>query len=144
MPAPNHEDTEQRLASLGHRLTAQRIIILEALRRNRRTVTAEELLRELRPKHPYLGRATVFRNLDALVEAGLAQRFERPGHRYAYASCSPHHHHHLVCSRCDRAVEIDEAIVSPLVHRLEQQYGFSVEHGLLDFYGVCADCRAAG
>ncbi|MGI8848351.1 MAG: Fur family transcriptional regulator [Candidatus Dormibacteria bacterium] len=141
-PESNHE-AGQRLATLGHRLTAQRVVILEALRLAQRTVTAQELFESLRVDHPYLGRATVFRNVDALVDVGLAQRFERSGHVYAYASCSPEHHHHLVCSRCARAIEVEEIVVLPLVEKLHETYGFSVEHSALDFYGVCGDCAAA-
>jgi len=125
------------------RLTSQRVVILEALRRSRRTVTARELFERLRTEHPYLGRATVFRNLDALVDAGLAQRFERAGHVYAYASCSEAHHHHLVCTRCDRAIEIDESVVTPLARQIDERHGFTVEHSALDFYGICTACRAA-
>ena len=138
------QELEARLATGGQRLTPQRVAILQALRRRRSTVTAQELYDELRPHHPSLGRATVFRNLDALVEIGLAQRFERAGHLYAYASCSPDHHHHLLCSRCNRATEIDEALVAPLLRSLDRHYGFSVRHESLDFYGICADCRRAG
>jgi Fe2+ or Zn2+ uptake regulation protein len=134
-------DTAERLASLGHRLTAQRILILEALRQSSETITAQELYEKLRLEHPYLGRATVFRNLDALVEVGLAQRFERAGHVYAYGSCSQEHHHHLVCVRCHRAAEIDETAVAPLINELETTRGFVVEHSALDFYGVCRECR---
>ena len=140
-PTPN--DLGARLAVGGHRLTPQRVAILDALRRRHSTVTAQELYEDLRPRHPSLGRATVFRSLDALVEIGLARRFERAGHVYAYASCSPEHHHHLLCSRCNRATEIDEVLVAPLLHTLDEHYGFIVEHESLDFYGVCADCRRA-
>ena len=127
----------------GHRLTLQRRIILEALRTSRQTVSAPDLYERLRADHPNLGRATVFRNLDALVEAGLAQRFEREGHVYAYASCSDAHHHHLVCSRCHRATEIAEDLVNPVISGLHERYGFAVEHASLDFYGTCAECLRA-
>lgn len=140
----DYRETEERMASLGHRLTAQRVLILDALRKSRRTATAQELFDRLRVRHPYLGRATVFRNLDALVDAGLAQRFERAGHVYAYASCSPEHHHHLVCSVCDRATELDEDVVAPLMDDLQRRYGFTVEHTSLDFYGTCAECTGGG
>lgn len=103
-------------------------------------ITAQQLYEKLRAHHPSLGRATVFRNLDALVDAGLAQRFEREGHVYAYASCSPHHHHHLVCDLCGRTTEIDEELVVPLLEKLAAQYGFTVEHQSLDFYGTCGNC----
>ena len=129
------------LAGAGRRLTPQRLVILDALAASRHTVTAQELFERLRIRHPYLGRATVFRNLDALVDAGLAQRFERAGHVYAYAACSPAHHHHLVCARCHRSQEVDESLVAPLVRRIDERFGFAVEHAALDFYGICVDCR---
>jgi Fur family ferric uptake transcriptional regulator len=141
MAESKHEETAEHLASLGHRLTAQRVLILEALRQSSETVTAQELYERLRADHAYLGRATVFRNLDALVDVGLAQRFERAGHVYAYASCSQGHHHHLVCVRCHRATEVTETTVSPLISQLEAAHGFVVEHSALDFYGICQDCR---
>lgn len=134
------DDLSSRLSAQGRRPTTQRLIVLEALRRSRRTVTAPELFDQLREQHPLIGRATVFRSLDSLVDAGLAQRFERAGHIYAYAACSTAHHHHLVCTRCDTTIEIDEASVARLAGELAQSHGFTVHHGTLDFYGLCASC----
>ncbi|MFN2582214.1 MAG: Fur family transcriptional regulator [Candidatus Dormibacteria bacterium] len=133
-------DLSQRLAARGQRATAQRLVVLEALRRTDHTITAPELYGRLRRQNPLLGRATVFRTLDSLVDAGLAQRFERPGHIYAYAACSTTHHHHLVCTRCDTTIEIDEAAIAVLTRELEARHAFTVHHGTLDFYGFCAAC----
>ena len=130
----------ERLAARGRRPTAQRLVVLESLRRSARTLTAQELYDQLRRTHPLLGRATVFRALDSLVEAGLAQRFERPGHVYAYAACSAQHHHHLVCTQCDRTIEVDEASIGHLVAGLAREHGFTVDHASLDFYGRCRRC----
>ena len=138
------DDLERRLTASGHKLTPQRVLILAALRRRRSTVTAQELFEELRPVNRNLGRATVFRNLDALVDIGLARRFERPGHVYAYTACSADHHHHLLCSSCHRAIEIDEALIAPLARDIEMTHGFHVEHGALDFYGICSRCGGGG
>jgi len=140
------EELTSRLSARGRRPTAQRLLVLEALRRSRRTVTAADLFEQLRADHPLIGRATVFRSLDSLVDAGLAQRFERAGHVSAYAACSTEHHHHLVCTGCDTTVEIDEASIARLAGELSQRHGFTVHHGTLDFYGLCASCsdRASG
>jgi len=135
-------DLSERLAVQGRRPTQQRLLVLEALRRLPHTVTAQELYERLRGTHPLLGRATVFRSLDSLVEAGLAQRFERPGHVYAYAACSSEHHHHLVCTSCDTTIEIDEASIAALIHELSSRHAFTVHHSSLDFYGQCSRCAA--
>jgi Fur family ferric uptake transcriptional regulator len=137
---PTVTDLSERLSARGRRPTAQRLVVLEALRRSRRTVSAPELVEQLRESNPLLGRATVFRTLDSLVDAGLAQRFERPGHVYAYAACSMDHHHHLVCTRCNATEEIDEAAIASLTRELEARHGFVVHHATLDFQGLCARC----
>ena len=92
--------------------------------------------------HPLLGRATVFRTLDFLVEAGLAQRFEAEGHVHVYTSCADNHHHHLVCRLCGTTTEIDETAVNQLIDAVRGGYGFALDHAALDFYGTCAACAA--
>lgn len=146
MSRATHPSPEARLAprfaASGMRMTPQRAAVLGALEEQGRALTAGEVADELRRDHPTLGRATVFRTLDALVEAGMAQRFEREGHVYAYASCSGRHHHHLICTGCSRITEIDEAVVRSVVERLARHHGFTVAHETLDFYGTCRRCSA--
>jgi Fur family ferric uptake transcriptional regulator len=131
-----------RLTASGHRLTAQRIIVADALQSMRRTVSAQELFDDLRVEHPYLGRATVFRALDFLVDAGLAQRFEGEGHVHVYTSCEPTHHHHLVCRNCGSTTDIDDSAVDALISSVLGRYEFKLDHAALDFYGTCARCRS--
>lgn len=125
------------------RLTAQRLLVAEALRKADRTVGAVELYDTLRRSNPRIGRATVFRTLDLLVEMGLAQRFEGDGHVHLYTSCKPAHHHHLVCRRCGSSADIDDAEVETLIASVRRRHGFAVDHGSLDFYGMCATCAEA-
>jgi Fur family ferric uptake transcriptional regulator len=130
-----------RLTASGRRLTAQRMIVADALARERRTVSAQELYDELRGEHPYLGRATVFRTLDFLVDNGLAQRFEGEGHTYVYTACDDSHHHHLVCRHCGSTTNIDDSAVNELIDNVLGRYRFSLDHDSLDFYGTCSACR---
>ena len=129
-----------RLTQSGHRLTAQRMLVADSLSRARRALSAQELYHRLLPGHPYLGRATVFRTLDFLVDAGLAQRFEGEGHVYLYAACEPHHHHHLVCRTCGAITDIDDVAVRTLISTVRTRYAFDLDHDALDFYGTCSRC----
>src|SRR5437016_8773099 len=90
--------TETALQQTGVRLTPQRLAIAAVLAQTGKECSAQELYDRVRKKHAYVGRATVFRSLDRLVSAGLAQRLERPGHVSAYVWCEPGHHHHLNCT----------------------------------------------
>ena len=143
MPAASPPTVKDRLTARGHRLTLQRMIVASALARARRTVSAQELYNSLRGDNPLLGRATVFRTLDFLVENGLAQRFEAEGHVHVYTSCAANHHHHLVCRLCGSTTEIDDTAVNQLIDAVRGGYGFSLDHDALDFYGTCAACAAS-
>jgi Fur family ferric uptake transcriptional regulator len=130
----------ERLRAAGSRVTGQRLAVADALASARRPQSAEELWRRLRARHPGIGRATVFRTLEALVAADVARRFEPEGHVSTYVACRPGHHHHLVCTDCGSVSEIGEAYVSPLSERVARDFGFQVDDARIDFYGRCAGC----
>jgi Fur family ferric uptake transcriptional regulator len=131
-----------RLTAAGERVTRQRLLVANALAAAGRQQTAEQLYGGLRRREPGIGRATVFRTLETLVDAGVARRLELEGHIYAYVACLPAHHHHIACTRCGRVEEIDEAYVTPIAQRLARDMGFEIDDARLDFYGRCATCRA--
>lgn len=132
-----------RLAAAGERVTPQRLLIAERLAAAGRQLTATELYERVRRAEPTIGRATVFRTLETLVDAGVVRRLEQDGHVYAYVACQPEHHHHLSCTSCGRVEEIEEAYVRPIAERLAADRGFEIDDARLDFYGRCSRCRAA-
>lgn len=136
--------TSERLREAGERVTRQRIAVADALGAVGRQVSAQELYRRLRRRDPRIGRATVFRTLEALVAAGVARRLELDGHVYGYVACRPEHHHHLACDRCGRVEEIDEAYIRPVAERVALDLGFRIDDARVDFYGLCASCARKG
>jgi len=135
-------DAPARLAAAGERVTRQRVLVADHLAAAGRQLTADELFRAIRGVEPTIGRATVFRTVERLVDAGVARRLELDGHVYAYVACRPAHHHHLSCTRCGRVEDIDEAYVRPIADRLADDLGFEIDDARLDFYGRCARCRS--
>lgn len=131
----------KRITSRGRRLTTQRVVVAKALAAERQATSAQELYERLRRGHPRLGLATVYRALEAQVEAGMATRLERPGHIYAYVACVPEHHHHLVCTSCQQVEDVDETVLRPVLRGIRDRHDFQVDHARLDFYGLCARCR---
>ena len=131
----------RRITSRGRRLTDQRLVVAEGLAGKREAVSAQELYERLRPRHPRLALATVYRALEAQVQDGMASRFEREGHVSAYVACDAEHHHHLVCTRCQRVDDVDETVIAPLLSSVGRKHDFQVDHAALDFYGLCRSCR---
>jgi Fur family ferric uptake transcriptional regulator len=134
--------TADRLREAGERVTRQRLLVADALTAIGRQVTAQDLYDRLRRRDPRIGRATVFRTLEALVSAGVARRLEQDGHVYGYVACRPEHHHHLACDRCGRVEEIGEGYIRPVAERVAADLGFRIDDARLDFYGLCAACAA--
>jgi Fur family ferric uptake transcriptional regulator len=145
MPAPvlDPTSTADRLAAAGERVTRQRLLVADALASAARQVSAQDLYDRLRRLEPRIGRATVFRTLEALVAAGVARRLEQDGHVYGYVACRPEHHHHLACDQCGRVEEIGEGYITPVAERLAAERGFQIDDARLDFYGLCATCAEA-
>ena len=141
-PVLDPTSTADRLAAAGERVTRQRLLVADALASAGRQVTAQGLYERLRRLDPRIGRATVFRTLEALVAAGVARRLEQDGHVYGYVACRPEHHHHLACDRCGRVEEIGEGYITPVAERLAAEHGFQIDDARLDFYGLCARCAA--
>ena len=141
-PVLDPTSTADRLAAAGERVTRQRLLVADALAAVGRQVSAQDLYERLRRRDPRIGRATVFRTLEALVAAGVARRLEQDGHVYGYVACRPEHHHHLACDRCGRVEEIDEGYITPVAKRVAADLGFTIDDARLDFYGLCSTCAA--
>ena len=132
----HHEAGHQRAELVpGHHVVA------EALASAKRALSAQELYERIQRTHPTLGRATVYRALEAQVQDGMASRFERDGHVSAYIACDAEHHHHLVCTNCQRVEDLNETEVAPLLASVGRRHEFQVDHAALDFYGLCRSCR---
>ena len=128
-------------SGVARRLTRQRLIVAEGLAKGQVALSAQELHARIRAGRQRIGLATVYRALEAQVADGKATRLERPGHVYVYAPCAPIHHHHLVCSSCQRVEDMAEEVVRPMLRSVRARHGFQVDHAQLDLYGLCARCR---
>ena len=132
------------LGGAGLRITGARRAVSEAVARHAGHFTAEDvLLASRRQGHP-VGRATVFRSLETLAGLGLIERVDLPSGEHAYVVCQPaSHHHHVVCSRCGRSVEVGDIGLNPILDRVEQSTGFRIDSHRLELFGLCEACRSA-
>lgn len=128
----------RQLRENGLRTTGpRRAVVEDALARPGR-FTASDIVDALRPRG--VGRATVFRTLDLLVELGILQRLHTDS-QHAYTVCSPRHHHHLVCRGCDTVDEIESPSAERLVRAIAERAGFQIEGHLIEIVGLCRRCQ---
>ena len=95
MTAPLTTRTEimSILENRGYRATAPRRVIIELLEGKKEGFTAEEISNEL----PGVGRATVFRTVKLLLNAGVLCRLNMMDGAPRYSISSVEHHHHTIC-----------------------------------------------
>lgn len=135
-------DRQAMLADAGLRATRQRTAIVRAMEREGRPVTAQSLHARLARAGRGPGLATIYRTLQALVQAGFARTFPAGEGEISYKLCDPGHHHHLICERCGRVVEIPSCEIEAWATSAARRRGFSVSSHQADIFGLCADCRA--
>lgn len=135
-------DELETLRAQGYRLTPQRILILQAVKRIGGHVTAEQIHAQVAPQLPALNVATIYRTLQWLNEAGLVSVTDLGAGSLVYEYHGSKPHHHLICERCRRVIEIDHAVLESLEADLERRYGFAAHFEHLAFFGLCQECRA--
>ena len=127
----------------GYRLTGPRRAVADLIAAREGHFTAADVVADARARRSGIGRATVFRALDLLLELGLLERIDLPSGDHAYVACEPVHHHHVVCSGCGRATEIDDAGLRAVVDTIAERTGYAIENHRLELFGRCPDCRKA-
>jgi Fe2+/Zn2+ uptake regulation proteins len=127
----------------GYRLTEPRRSLALLIADQQGHFTAAELVAGVRARRLGVGRATVFRTLEILEELDLVGRLDLPSGEHAYVVCEPAHHHHVVCSRCGRTNEIDDAGLRLVVREVARRTGYRVDEHRLEMFGLCPACLAS-
>jgi Fur family peroxide stress response transcriptional regulator len=123
-------------------MTVQRRIVLEALSKRDDHPTADQLLEDIREAVPTLSRSTVYRVLDTLVRLGLAVKTPHPGAAVRFDPTTERHHH-LVCLRCEKMVDLHAPQLDALGLPDARRHGFQIRDYSIHFRGLCATCRRA-
>lgn len=126
----------------GYRLTEPRRRLAALIAGHDGHFTTSDLVSEARAEHVRVGRATVFRTLEVLEELGAVERLDLPSGDHAYVVCRRAHHHHIVCSRCGRSQEIDDAGLRVVVGEIARRTGYRVDEHRLELFGLCPTCLA--
>lgn len=123
--------------------TKQKETILKCFEKNKnKHMTADEVYLRLKNAGSTIGKATVYRNLNSLVEDKVLKKFE-VGHtacfQYADADCDSHYH--LKCVQCDKVYHIESDEIHDIGEMIKDKYGFDVDNAKIVFYGKCKKCN---
>jgi Fur family transcriptional regulator, ferric uptake regulator len=139
-PQPNAAELLERH---GLRPTRQRLAVLGVLAAEHDDATAQEIHAALLARGDRVGLATVYRTLAALSECGAVDALSHHPGEVCYRLCSEGHHHHLVCERCHRVVELFDCDLDAWLSERARKHGFTVSGHSVEATGLCADCGTA-
>jgi Fur family ferric uptake transcriptional regulator len=125
------------------RFTAPQRDLIRYIFRQHQHFDAEELCAAAARENIQASRATIYRTLAKLVEAGLLRRVplgERVvyDHDYGYPQ-----HAHLHCTRCGKMIEVTSTELDNSVPLLAGKHQFQVNSYNLVIRGICYDCNRA-
>ncbi len=151
MPCNKNFEWHGKFKGCGHRITVGREAILEVLTNTKGHLSAEEIYLKVHEKYPSIGLATVYRTLDLLANMCMLLKFDFGDGRARYEiiddTDKKSHHHHLVCTKCKRIIDytdfIDEEVelLKKIEKALSEKYKFDIKNHVLQFCGVCSDCK---
>ncbi len=137
-----HVDVVDRFHAQGYRLTPQRHLILDIVRKARAHVTPEQIYAAVHKQNPAISRATIYRTLDFLCEMRLIHALQWGGQTY-YEIVGEKPHHHLICRQCNAVEQIDHTLLALLIETIDQQHHFCVDMEHVALFGLCRKCRSS-
>ncbi len=136
------------MSEIGGYKTRQRERILRFLTENAgRHLSVDEVVDHLRGQAEPVGKSTVYRYLDRLVEQGLVRRYflgEGGGACYQYAGdverCREHFH--LKCIGCGALLHVECSYLDEVAQHVANHHQFTIDHTKTVLYGLCETCAA--
>ena len=128
------------MPSINLRSTKQRKAVAEVLATISKFSSAQEVHSILISRGEKVGLATVYRTLQALAETGAIDVLKNDGEAL-YRACSNDHHHHLVCTGCNKTTEISAPEVEIWTEKIAREQGYLISGHTIEVFGLCKNCR---
>ena len=116
----------------SRRNTIQKDLVRNAVYEMKRHVTANEVYEFIKESYPTIGKGTVYRKLDILVEEGALRKVE--------VSEGPNHYH-VRCVKCGEVSDVDMDEIPDLMKKIHDTHGIEFLDYDISFKGICQKCR---
>jgi Fur family ferric uptake transcriptional regulator len=131
-----------RLKPLGGKRSSKREQIVNVFLRQEGHLSADDLVDLIRRDDHRISRATVYRTLQWMVDAGIARKvdFGEGRFRFEHSYRQPRHFH-LICKTCHRSFEFLSSDIESLVEEVAAARSFTASQSVVQIYGTCEECR---
>jgi len=133
---------EDYLQEAGLRVSRGRRVVFEEVMDSHGHFTSEEIAKTCRDRDATVSRATVYRSLREMVEAGVIRKtaFGKKHQVYEHLY-DEKKHHHARCVRCHALIEIPDLDEEKPYHPILKKKGFRILGHEMHFYGICQKCQ---
>ncbi len=125
--------------------TKQSKLVYDFLEKNsQKHFSAEEVYFSIRGNGGNIGRTTVYRQLDRLVEEHKARKFFSGDNNaccYQFGSECCHNHYHLRCSSCGTLIHTECDFLDKLSQHIFNDHRFKIDNSKTVLYGICKNCE---
>lgn len=136
------QDPADLLREFGLQVTAQRVAVLRAISQRPHS-TADDVAEVVRAEIGTISRQAVYDALNMLAEKGLVRRIQPAGSPARYEDRVGDNHHHLICRKCGKTVDVDCAVGSAPCLTAAADSGYLIDEAEVIYWGTCPECRSA-
>lgn len=125
--------------------TKQKVIILDLLQKNKSIhMTVEQMLTTLKNEHTPVGKTTLYRFLDTMIECGEVKKYTLDNMTSCYqyiGNEKVNNHYHLKCNCCGKITHVDDPYINKMNVKIEKKCDFKIDQSRTVFYGLCKECQ---
>lgn len=145
MAAYTSSALKAELNERGWRMTPQRETMLKTFQNlpEGTHLSAEDLCDLLDKEGEPISLSTIYRNLKLMARMGILRELElaEGQKRYEINQPAPHHHHHLICVRCNKTIEFKNDSVLKVGAKTADRSGYHLLDCQLLIHGICPSCQ---
>ena len=126
----------------GSKRSGKRDFIVDTFLAQTGHLTADDLVALIRKADSRISRATIYRTLQWMVDAKIAQKVDFGEGRSRYERAYRHpRHFHLICEACHRSFEFLSSDIEAMLDEVVESRGFEVHKAVIQGHGACERCR---
>lgn len=122
------------------KVTPQRLSIVEELY-GKVHMSVDELYTAIKKKFPSISLATVYKNINAMLEKDFILEVKIPNEKSKYELAKASHSH-LLCERCGKVEDI-ALDLEDIVQKAVNLTHYKINDDALVLSGVCPSCKAS-
>ena len=126
---------------MNTRNTKQKEIILDILKENRIHPTINEIYVLAKEKYPSIGQATIYRNVNRLVEEGKILKLPNSNNDSYHYDIDISSHDHLLCKKCGKIIDIFDNDYDDIFESIAKKNKITIDRATILLEGKCSKCN---